>query len=161
MRIRSVAAKDRPVLHSILFRTQAFTAEEISVALELIDITLKDTLQKDYYINCLVNDQDQCIGYICYGPAPMTRGTFDLYWIAVDPDFQKQGVGLKLIDFLERVIVRLKGRMILVETSTIPHYEKTKSFYLRAGFQEVERIPDYYRPGNDRVTFCKRLIEKR
>jgi ribosomal protein S18 acetylase RimI-like enzyme len=149
--------KDRASLLSMLIKTRSFTSAEIDVAMELIDIVLKDQIQKDYQIYCMVDDQDQAIGYICYGPTPMTQGTFDLYWIAVDPDFQKQGVGSNLLDFLGKVVKELKGRMILADTSFIPHYEKTQNFYLRNGFQEVARVPDYYYPGNDRVTFCRRL----
>jgi ribosomal protein S18 acetylase RimI-like enzyme len=126
--------------------------------MELIDIALKDGSQKDYTVDCMVDDQDQATGYICYGLAPMTRGTFDLYWIVVDPSFQGMGIGSKLVDFLEGVVKGEKGRMILVETSSIPEYEKTLAFYRRRGFQEVARVPDYYHPGNDRITFCKRLV---
>ena len=157
MKIRSLLEKDRAKLLSILIKTRAFTSAEIDVAMELIDIVLKDHIQKDYQIDCVGDDEDLAIGYICYGPTPMTRGTFDLYWIAVDPDFQEQGVGSKLLGFLdERVKVR-GGRMILADTSTIPQYEKTQRFYVKNGFQEVARIPDYYHSGNDRITFCKRL----
>ena len=148
--------KDRASLLSMLIKTRSFTSAEIDVAMELIDIVLKDQIQKDYQIYCMVDDQDQAIGYICYGPTPITQGTFDLYWIAVDPDFQEQGVGSNLLDFLGKVVKELKGRMILADTSSIPHYEKTQNFYLRNGFQEVARVPDYYYPGNDRVTFCKK-----
>ncbi len=144
----------------MLIKTRAFTSEEIEVAMELIDVVLKDQTQKDYQIHCLADDQDQTIGYICYGPTPMTQGTFDLYWIAVDPDFQEQGVGSNLLSFLEEVIGVKGGRMILADTSTIPQYEKTRKFYLKNGFQEVARIPDYYHPGNDRVTFCRKLNEQ-
>jgi len=157
MKIRPLLEKDRAKLLSILIKTRAFTSAEIDVAMELIDIVLKDHIQKDYQIDCVGEDEDLAIGYICYGPTPMTRGTFDLYWIAVDPDFQEQGVGSKLLGFLdERVKVR-GGWMILADTSTIPQYEKTQRFYVKNGFQEVARIPDYYHSGNDRITFCKRL----
>ena len=149
--------KDRASLLSMLIKTRSFTSAEIDVAMELIDIVLKDQIQKDYQIYCMVDDQDQAIGYICYGPTPMTQGTFDLYWIAVDPDFQEQGVGSKLLSFLEEVVKAEGGRLILADTSTIPHYEKTQKFYLKNGFQEVARVLDYYHPGNDRVTFCRRL----
>ena len=125
--------------------------------MELIDVVLKDPIQKDYHIYCVVDVQDQAIGYICYGPTPMAQGTFDLYWIAVDPDFQGQRVGSTLLNFLEEVLKAEGGRLILADTSTIPHYEKTQKFYLKNGFQEVARIPDYYHPGNDRITFCRRL----
>ena len=157
MKIRPLVEKDRASLLSMLIKTRSFTSAEIDVAMELIDIVLKDQIQKDYQIYCIVDDQDQAIGYICYGPTPMTQGTFDLYWIAVDPDFQERGVGSKLLSFLEEVVKAEGGRLILADTSTIPHYEKTQKFYLKNGFQEVARVLDYYHPGNDRVTFCRRL----
>jgi ribosomal protein S18 acetylase RimI-like enzyme len=142
----------------MLIDSRAFTAEEIDIAIELIDTVLTDERQKDYKIDCMVDDQDQPVGYICYGPTPMTQGTFDLYWIVVDPNFQGKGIGSKLLDFLEEVVREKRGRMILADTSTIPQYEKTKNFYIQNGFQEVAKVPDYYYPGNDRVTFCKRIL---
>lgn len=39
-------------------------------------------------------------------------------------------------------------------------FEKTQRFYVKNGFNEVARVSDYYHPGNDRVTFCKKLDEK-
>jgi ribosomal protein S18 acetylase RimI-like enzyme len=141
----------------MLVESQVFTREEIKVAMELIDIVLRDPNQEDYKINCMTNNNDQAIGYVCYGPVPMTHGTFDLYWIVVDPRSQGQGVGSKLLHFLEGVIRERKGRMILIDTSSISQYEKTHKFYTRHGFQEVARVPDYYYAGNDRITFCKRL----
>ena len=157
MKIRPLFEKDRATLLSMLIKTRAFTSAEIDVAMELIDIVLKDQIQKDYQVDCMVDDQDLVIGYICYGPTPMAQGTFDLYWIAVDPDFQEQGVGSKLFGFLEEGVKARGGRMILADTSTVPQYEKTQRFYVKNGFQQIARIPDYYYPGNDRITFCKRL----
>src|SRR4030042_221510 len=158
MKIRPLLEKDSAKLLSMLIKTWAFTSAEVDVAMELIDIVLKDAKQKDYQIHCMVDDQDQAIGYICYGLSPMTSGTFDLYWIAVDPDVQEKGIGSKLLSFLEEVVKAKGGRMILADASIIPQYEKTRKFYLKNGFQEVARIPDYYYPGNDRITFCKKIF---
>ena len=158
MKIRSLVPKDRTKLHSMLIETRAFNQEEIDVAMELIDLVLQDKKQNDYKILCMVDDEDQPVGYICYGLTPMTQGTFDLYWVSVDPNFQGKRVGSKLLDFLEQEVRKEGGRMILADTSSVPQYEKTKSFYLRNGFREVAKIPDYYYPGNDRVTFCKKLL---
>lgn len=157
MKIRALVGRDREKLYSILVETQVFTREEIKVATELIDIVLRDPNQEDYKIDCMANNNDQAIGYVCYGPVPMTQGTFDLYWIVVDPRSQGQGIGSKLLHFLEGVVRERKGRMILIDTSSISQYEKTQKFYTRHGFQEVARVPDYYHAGNDRITFCKRL----
>ncbi len=157
MKVRSLVERDRARLLSLLIRTRAFTSAEIDVAMELIDSVLNDPKQKDYQIDCLADDQDQVIGYICYGPVPMAEGTFDLYWIAVDPDFQEKGAGSKLLSFLDEVLKSEGGRLILADTSTVPQYEKTQRFYVKNGFKEVARVPDYYYPGNDRVTFWKKL----
>jgi ribosomal protein S18 acetylase RimI-like enzyme len=157
MTIRPLDPKDRMPLLAILRKTGAFTSQEIDVALELMDIALKDPHQRDYQFHCLVDDRDEPIGYICYGPVPMTQGTFDLYWIAVDPEYQKQGVGAKLMSVMEEKVRRGGGRMILADTSSIPLYEGTHRFYRKTGFREVARVPDYYDRGNDRITFCKGL----
>jgi ribosomal protein S18 acetylase RimI-like enzyme len=87
----------------------------------------------------------------------MTEATYDLYWIAVDPKFQGRGIGSRLVDFLEETLKAMGARMILIETSSIPSYDKTQRFYLYKGFQEVARVPNYYHAGNDRVTYCKRI----
>lgn len=64
MKIRPMVGKDRASLLSMLIKTRSFTSAEIDVAMELIDIVLKDQIQKDYQIYCMVDDQDQAIGYI-------------------------------------------------------------------------------------------------
>jgi hypothetical protein len=45
----------------------------------------------------------------------------------------------------------------MVETSSQPKYERTRSFYLRLGYREVSRIPDFYKPGDDRISYVKYL----
>lgn len=157
MDIRPIKKEDRRILFSILSESKVFTEEEIDVAMEIIDTVLNNRDQKDYIIYCIVDYQDQPIGYICYGPTPMTKGTFDLYWIVVNPKWQNKGIGSRLLNFLEEYVKRQGGRMILADTSSIPEYEKTHKFYTSNGFKEVARIFDYYYPGNDRITFCKKI----
>jgi ribosomal protein S18 acetylase RimI-like enzyme len=160
MKVRPLLEEDRMRLQSILISTRAFTEAEIAVAMELIDIVLKNPSQGDYKIKCMVDDLNRPVGYICYGPVPMTEKTFDLYWIAVAPEFQGKGIGSKLLEVLEERVRTLGGRMILADTSSIAAYEKTRDFYKRTGFREVARIPDYYSVGNDRITYCKKIKVK-
>ena len=125
--------------------------------MELIDIVIGDKNQRDYQIVCAVDDQDEPIGYVCYGHVQMTREVFDLYWIVIDPRVQGQKIGSELMNYIEEEVRGLKGRMILADTSSIPSYEKANQFYLKRGFKEVARIADYYWEGNDRITYCKKL----
>src|SRR5439155_23252259 len=97
-------------------------------------------------------------GYVCFGPAPLTEGTFDLYWIAVDPDFQGRGYGQELLRFTEEDVRRRGGRWLLIETSSQETYGDTTRFYDRAGFGLIARVPEYYRPGDDKLIYGKRLV---
>jgi len=97
------------------------------------------------------NDPGTAEGYVCYGPTPLTEGAVDLYWIAVHPGRHKRGYGKALVGHVETQTRRNKGRLILIETSSREMYAPTRQFYLRLGYQEIARIKDYYRPGDDRV----------
>jgi ribosomal protein S18 acetylase RimI-like enzyme len=128
----------------------------VEVAEELIDSYLEDPVGSGYHI--LVAEVDSTVtGYICYGPTPLTEGTWDIYWVAVSPEKQGRRIGSALMKSAEKEIVRAKGRLALVETSSTPAYEKTKNFYLGQGYEIVCRISDFYSPGDDKLILQKRL----
>lgn len=97
------------------------------------------------------------VGFAHYGPAPITDGTWFVYWIAVDQSSRAQGLGTIILKNLEQEIRREQGRMILIETSSKPHYEATRQFYLRKGYTLCSTIPDYYANGDSKCIFQKRL----
>ena len=78
--------------------------------------------------------------------------------MAVSPEAQGRGHGKALVRWLERRIAELGGRLIVIETSSTPHYEPTRKFYLGLGYRETARIPDFYQSGDDRVIYTKRLV---
>jgi len=154
--IRPLRSTDRQPLEAILAGTRAFSPEEIQIALELIDIVLTRPDQSDYMAWTHENDGD-VDGYYCLGPTPATRGTFDLYWIAVSPAQQGKGVGRALNRHAENLVHSLGGRLIIAETSSRPDYTATRRFYQNAGYREVARIQDYYKVGDDLVVYGKYL----
>ncbi|MHC1578346.1 MAG: GNAT family N-acetyltransferase [Dehalococcoidia bacterium] len=126
------------------------------VAEELIDSYLQDSSGSGYHI--LVAEADSTIaGYICYGPTPLTEGTWDIYWVAVAQQRQERGIGSALMQSAEKEIVKAKGRLAIVETSSTPGYEKTRNFHLSQGYEVVARVPDFYAPGDDKLILQKRL----
>jgi GNAT superfamily N-acetyltransferase len=128
----------------------------VAVAEELIDSYLNDPSGSGYHI--LVAEVDSTItGYICYGPTPLTEGTWDIYWMAVAREKQGQGIGSALMKSAEKEIMRAKGRLAIIETSSIPAYEKTRNFHLSQGYEVICRIPDFYTPGDDKLILQKRL----
>jgi D-alanine-D-alanine ligase len=97
-------------------------------------------------------------GWICWGQTPCTDGTWDLYWMAVDPALHGAGVGTALVDEMER---RLMGhaRLIAIDTSGRADYAPTRGFYAARGYRPVATVPDFYAPGDDQVIYTKVLRE--
>jgi len=156
MNIRHAEQKDRDRIHAILLATGRFTDEEVRCAMELVDEWLTSPEKGDYIVQ--VADTGEVVpGYVCYGPTPLTDGVYDLYWIAVDPQYQGQGFGQVLLGFVEDEVRRREGRMLLIETSSKDSYGPTLLFYERSGYDEISRIKDFYRIEDDKVVFCKRL----
>ena len=153
--IRKLQQKDRAAVERILGGTQMFTAAEIAVALELIDIHLNNKDQKDYHIFVAETPDGGVAGYVCYGPTAVAEGTYDLYWIAVDVNRQGQGIGNQLLTFAEKEAQRNKGRLMIIETSSQEKYAPTQGFYFRNHYSLAARIKDFYRPGDDRLIYVK------
>ena len=154
--IRPCCREDRPAVEEILRRIPQFQPFEVDVAMEVCDGYLADP-QRSGYRAFVAEVASRVVGYICYGPTPLTDGTWDIYWIAVAPDAQGRGVGRDLIALAEGRITEARGRLILVETSSRPDYEDAHRFYRSRGYEMVCRIPDFYAVGDDKLVFQKHL----
>jgi ribosomal protein S18 acetylase RimI-like enzyme len=156
MIIRNMTHKDKKGIMQILKDTPEFTPAEVVLADEVIDSYLFNPANSGYFT--LVAEIDsKTAGYVCYGPTPITEGTWDIYWIAVDHNIQGQGIGRKLMEEAEDKIKEANGRLIIVETSSKPGYEKTNLFYQRLGYTIACRIKDFYLIGDDKITYEKRF----
>ena len=159
MSIRPLEHGDVIPLRGILEATKVFRPEEIDVAQELMEHALDQPGQDDYELFTDVDDEGRVLGYYCVGATPMTEGTYDLYWIATDPSLHGQGVGSRLLRHCEEHLRNKGGRLIVVETSSQPSYEPTRTFYVRRGYREEARIRAYYKTGDDLVIYTKNLME--
>jgi ribosomal protein S18 acetylase RimI-like enzyme len=96
-------------------------------------------------------------GYACYGPTPITESTWDVYWMAVNRDSQGRGIGGALLAAVEADIAHRGGRLIVIETSSKAGYARAQRFYSSQGYQMHNRITEFYEPGDDKLTYLKRL----
>jgi len=161
VKIRGLQACDRARIHDILIAVARFTEEEIRWAMDLVDKAIDDPENGEYVVSVLETPDSgpnrMVQGYVCYGPTPRTEGVFDLYWIAVDPRQQGQGIGQVLLKFVENEVRRQDGRMLLIETRSRPCFAPTIRFYQRSGYDEISRIKDFYRIEDDKIVMCKKL----
>ncbi len=155
MHIRRLAPPDRDDVASLLRSDETFNEEEVAVALELVDSAIRDA-QGDY--RALVCEVDgRVLGYVCYGPTPMTTATWDLYWIATHKTARGKGIASRLVKGMEADILGKGAVTIRLETSQTEAYGAARTFYERGGYREVGRIQDFYKQDDDLIIFAKRL----
>jgi len=156
--LRNLTAADRSRIEEISRAVGLFRADEIAIALEVFDgaIARLGPAGTPDYIALGAEHDGRLAGWICWGPTPCTLGTFDLYWMAVDPALHGAGIGTALLQAMES---RLAGaaRLIVVETAGRPNYAPTRAFYEARGYRAASRIPDFYAPGDDQVVYTKSL----
>lgn len=97
------------------------------------------------------------VGVAYLAPEKMTYGTWNLYWIAVAPEHQRQGRGKALLDHVQNWLVKEKQRILLVETAGVEDFDYVRKFYTDNGFEAEARIRDFYEAGVDKVVFRKPL----
>ena len=151
--LRPLAAADRRRIEEITRAVSVFRDDEVPVALEVFNGAVAGSPD---YVALGATVDEQLVGWICWGPTPCTLGTYDLYWMAVDPAAQAAGIGTALLREMEG---RLAGsaRLIVVETAGRPDYRPTRAFYEARGYRKAAIIPDFYAPGDDQVVYVKAL----
>ena len=161
MRLAPLRPEDRSRVSELLVATAAFSSEEVDVALELFDATFEKLCRpersegpalpfSDYEFIGAYDDQ-HLLGYACFGATPATEGTYDLYWLAVDPAAQGRGAGRALVQWVERELSGRAARLLVVETSSRPT-TSYQSVYARGGYVEAARVRDADRRTIDTLT---------
>ncbi len=155
--IRPTTAADTPELLALTTSTGVFKPHEVEALQEVLDDYFAQNFRHGHAaVTC---EQDgRIVGFAYYAPAAMTDRTWYLYWIAIRPDLQARGTGTQLLQHTEQDIRSQEGRILFIETSSLPHYDKTRRFYQKNGYEVAGVLQDYYQDGDDMVVFRKRLI---
>jgi ribosomal protein S18 acetylase RimI-like enzyme len=155
--IRATIPADTPLLRELTEGTTVFKPMEIQALQEVLN---------DYHAHShelghrsVTYEQDgKVAGFAYYAPAAMTDRTWYLYWIAVNKEIHGKGIGAALLRHTEEDIRSQNGRLLLIETSSLPHYELTRRFYLKFGYEIACVLRDYYSDGDDMVVFRKHFL---
>jgi GNAT superfamily N-acetyltransferase len=152
--LRAAVPADRAAIAAVVSSDATFKPDEIAIALELVDDAFAGDV--DYRIR-VAELGGAVVGYLCYGPTPMTAATYDLYWIVVSAQVRGQGVARALIEGMEDELRAGGGGHIRVETSETEGYGAARTLYARTGYPEVARMRDFYGPGDALIVYYKIL----
>jgi ribosomal protein S18 acetylase RimI-like enzyme len=150
--LRPMAAADLTHVKAVLDATGLFPAKYLD---EMAGDYLNNPDSADIWFVYEARDAPVAFGYCA--PERLTEGTWNLLAIAVHPDCQNAGTGSAMMRYIEAELTRKQQRVLLVETSGLPEYERTRQFYARNAYTQEARIRDFYKAGDDKIIFWKLL----
>ena len=151
---------DVDTIGALVRLTGVFSEAEIETAQELAEENLAEGAEGSGYRFLIADGANGIDGYTCFGPIPGTDRRFDLYWIAVHPQCQKEKLGRHLLAATEEAVLSLGGAILFAETSTRADYAPAHRFYSGCGFTRVAEVADYYADGDGLAVYGKRLLSK-
>ncbi len=155
----AVTRADLDSVREIAAATGFFRPDEIAVAVELAEDCLTRGPRASGYRFLFAEGPGKKppLGYACFGPIPCTLTSWDLFWIAVRPEYRGRGIGRMLMQALEQT-ARAEGCLdMYIETSAQKRYDATRAFYLAGGYRIEHVFADFYAPGDGRAVYVKRL----
>ena len=88
-------------------------------------------------------------------------GSFEIHFMAVNPDFHRQGVGRKLVNLVLEEACKSDGKWLHVKTLSPshpdPYYARTRKFYYALGFSPLFETDTLWGPENPAVILIKSL----
>jgi len=151
-----VLEDDKINVREILESTGFFYDFEIEVAVELVQEYLEYGIESEY-IFLFAEAEGKTIGYTCFGLIPVTKHSYDLYWIGVHNNFRGLGLGKRLLHETEKIIKDLGGKNIYFETSSREKYMPTQKFYDSCNCELIAQIKDFYDESDDKLIY-KRTV---
>ena len=151
MNIRVLNKSDVPGVALILKDTGLFPADMLE---EMISPFFDAPDGHERWLVCEDNN-DGVIGFCYFRPEPLAEGTWNLLAIGFRDGHKGQGYGEALVAEVERALVG--ERVLIVETSGLDQFDKTRHFYEKCGYQREAVIRDYWADGDDKVIYSKSL----
>ena len=150
--IRKVVRNDLEGLRNVLDTIELFPAEMLDdMMLDYFD----NSETEEIWFTSIQHKKPVSIGYCA--PEQLTDRTYNLYAIGVQSDLQGNGIGKKMMTFIEEYLKSKGNRVLIVETSSMPEFEQTREFYLKIGYTKEAVIRDFWKEGDDKVIFWKKL----
>ena len=153
----AVVKSDINRVHEIIESTKFFYDHEVEIAAELVSDRLREGESSGYYF-VFAEVDGITAAYSCFGPITMSKTCYDLYWIATHNDFRGKGIGRKLIEETCNQARSMGCKILIAETSGLPHYEPTRAFYINNNFMLEAVLKDFYTEGDDKLFYTKRLV---
>ena len=151
--IRSALPSDLPAILHVATGISLFDATQLHELEAFLGDYFRKSDGKGLWV---ISGELRLVGVAYAERERMTVGTWNLLWIAITPEHQRQGLGTALLEHVERELADSGAHQLLIETSD--SLTGSLAFYRDCGYQEEGRIRDFYEVGADKVVFRKVMI---
>jgi ribosomal protein S18 acetylase RimI-like enzyme len=150
--IRAVERSDIDGLKLVLDSSDLFPSEYLD---EMISDFFTNADTEEIWYTLIENSQPAAIGYCV--PEKLTNGTYNLLALGVSKDAQRKGVATAMMSYIEQLLKRKGGRVLIVETSSSEAQMGARAFYSKIGYTQMATIVDFWNDGEDKIVFWKKL----
>lgn len=160
--VRAATLADADHIKQLALDNHMFEPDEMGDFDEMLTGFFDGTLEDHHWIVAADAKSGAVAAAAYYAPEPFANRMWNLYFIATGPEQHGSGAGTMLMERVEEHLRHLgdeAARTLIVDTSSVGDYEQARAFYRRRGFVEEARLRDFYGPGDDKVTFWKRLSD--
>ena len=110
---------------------------------ESAESLLKEGIEKQE-IYVALDERFECVGYIWFALSKMFYKFPYIRQIAVRKELRRQGIGKKLLSFIEEIAFKDWSKLFL----TVSDFNRrAKKLYQEIGFEEVGLVPDLFKDG--------------
>lgn len=152
--------EDAPAIHLIAQNAGVFSSQEVISVGEMLDAFFNPTPDDDFVFLVCRDGGRAVTGFVCYGPTPFADRIWEVYWICVERERQRNHIAQKLIGRVYAEVCAQSARALYLETSDSEVYSPARSFYSREGFERVAHLNDFYKCGEGKVIYRKTLNPK-
>ena len=122
---------------------------------EMISDYLNNADTQDIWFTYIDNNSPVAIGYCV--PEKMTEGTFNLLAIGVSKNYQRTGKASQMMTYIEQLIKKKNGRILIIETSSHNDQIGARKLYNKIGYTEEAVIRDFWNEGENKIVFWKKF----
>lgn len=151
-KIRAVIKSDTEGLKKVVDSSELFPSEYLD---EMISDYFNNPDTQDIWFTYIDNKKQVAIGYCV--PEKLTDGTYNLLALGVSQDIQRKGIASQMMSYIEQQLKHKDGRILIVETSSDDAQIGARQFYLKIGYTQAAVIKDFWKDGEDKIVFWKKL----
>lgn len=132
MKFREANPKDIDEIVNIL--KQTFSEEDSKSAENEVKEMFSNSQNKPTYI--IAEENNKIIAVTGYIQSWFDFNAYEIFWVAVHPNYQGSGIGKKIIEYTTNEIKKIKeADIIILSTEATP-------FFIKCGFEKIYDLPN-------------------